>query len=48
MNSDREELLQSLSLYGLATDFEAIMGAVYIDYEKNLLTLEKVIRQLYA
>lgn len=39
---------QPQSTHGLATDFEAVVGAVWIDCGKDLRTLEKVIRQLYA
>lgn len=39
---------RSQSTHGLATDFEAIVGAVWIDCGKDLQTLEKVIRQLYT
>ncbi|EED22528.1 conserved hypothetical protein [Talaromyces stipitatus ATCC 10500] len=39
---------QAQSIHGLATNFEAVVGAVWIDCGKDLQTLEKVIRQLYT
>ncbi|EED12063.1 dsRNA-specific ribonuclease III, putative [Talaromyces stipitatus ATCC 10500] len=44
----RRQSHQSPSTHGLATDFEAVVGAVWIDCGKDLQTLEKVIRQLYV
>jgi ribonuclease III len=39
---------QAQSTHGLATDLEAIIGAVWIDCGKDLQTLDKVIRRLYT
>ncbi|KAF3389865.1 hypothetical protein DPV78_011618 [Talaromyces pinophilus] len=39
---------QAQSTHGLATDFEAVVGAVWIDCGKDLQTLDKVIRRLYT
>lgn len=38
---------QAQSIHDLAPDFEAVVGAVWIDYRKDLQTIEKVIQQLY-
>lgn len=39
---------QGLSIHSLATDFEAVVGAVWIDCAKDLQTVEKVMQQLYT
>ena len=39
---------QTQSTHGLATDLEAVVGAVWIDCGKDLQTLDKVIRRLYT
>jgi ribonuclease-3 len=39
---------QVQSTHGLATDFEAVVGAVWIDCGKDLQTLDKIIRRLYT